>query len=352
MSDDSEEKTLEPTDHKLRKAREKGQIPTSQDFVAASVTVSIILYLLFAWPSMLDSIGQIFRITVDAAPRTGPEGIMRAFDTVTSILGVMLLPFGVIAALAAIIANVVHHKGIPFSMHPVTPDFNRINPGQIFKKVFSKRNAAEFAISLLRIAIWFAIAVLLVWLTAPQILAATLCEGPCVLNVAMKVFVILLAALVIMLIVFGLGDLPLQNALFRHEQKMGHREMTREMKDTQGNPEVRSHRRSQHRESVESPGGGGGGPRRKAAETLILAGHSCAVGIYYHAKESPVPVIVSRHGGTEVRAALSRAAAAGVAVVEDAKLAADLFQSVGPNNAIRERHFARVAQHMVNEGLL
>ncbi len=350
MSDDNEEKTLEPTDHKLRKAREKGQIATSQDFVGASVTVSVIIYILFAWPSMLQGIDQIFQITVDAAPHTGPGGIMGAFNTVTTILGVMLIPFGIIATLAAIFANIIHHKGIPFSMHPVTPDFNRINPGQIFKKVFSKRNAAEFAISLLRISIWFAITALLVGLTAPQILASTMCEGPCVLDVAMRVLAILVVAMVIMLIVFGLGDLPIQNALFRHEQKMGHREMTREMKDTLGNPEFKSHRRNHHRESVENPGGGGS--RQKSSESIILSGPSCAIAIFYHAKESPVPVVIARHSGSTLRAAIASAAASGVPVAEDAALANDLFQTVAQGSAIRERHFARIAQHLVNAGLI
>jgi type III secretion protein U len=352
MSGESEEKTLEPTDHKLRKAREKGQIATSQDFVVASVTVSIVIYVLFAWPSMIQGIDQIFRVTVDAAPNRGKEGILDSFNAVTAILSSMLVPFGVIAALAAIVANIVHHKGIPFSMHPVTPDFNRINPSQIFQKVFSKRNATEFGVSLLRMSIWFAIIAVLVWLTAPKILASTLCEGPCVLNITSKVLVVLLAALVIMLLVFGLGDLPLQNFLFRHEQKMGHSEMTREMKDTLGNPEVRSHRRNQHRESVEQAGSGGGGAHGKAKQSLIISGPFNAVGIFYHAKTSPVPVLVTRVSGNELRSTLARAAAAGIPVIQDPSLAADLFQSVAPNSAIRERHFARVAQHMVNKGLI
>lgn len=351
MSDDSEEKTLEPTDHKLRKAREKGQIAKSQDFVGASVTVSVVIYILFAWPSMLQGIDQIFQITVDAAPHTGPGGVMGAFNTVTTILGVMLIPFGIVATLAAIVANIIHHKGIPFSMHPVTPDFNRINPGQIFKKVFSKRNAAEFAISLLRISIWFAVTAMLVWLTAQQIFAATMCDGPCVLDVAMRVLAILVCTMVIMLIVFGLGDLPVQNALFRHEQKMGHREMTREMKDTLGNAEFKAHRRNQHREPAESPGSGGGA-RSKSAGSIILSGPSCAIAIFYHAKESPVPMVVARYSGTSLRSTIASAVASGVAVVEDASLANDLFQSAAQGSAIRERHFARVAQHLVNAGLI
>jgi type III secretion protein U len=349
MSDDSEEKTLDPTDHKLRKAREKGQVATSQDFVNASVTISVIIYLIFAWPSMVESLDHIFRLTVDAAPRTGRNGILPAYNMVLYLVGSMLLPFGIVAAFAAIAANIIHHKGIPFSMHPVTPDFNRINPSQIFKKVFAKRNAVEFGMSLLRITIWFVIAGVLLWFTAPQIFAATMCEGPCSIDIGLRVLIILTVALIIMLLVFGLGDLPLQTALFNHEQKMGHRELKREMKDTNGNPEFKSHRRNHHQTMVESGTGGGGG---KVRETIILAGPSCAVGLVYHAKDAPVPRVVSRYSAASLRAAIAKAAKAGIPVVTDPSLASDIHQSVGKDASIRERHFARVAQHMVNKGLL
>jgi type III secretion protein U len=351
MSDDSEEKTLDPTDHKLRKAREKGQVATSQDFVNASVTVSVIIYLIFAWPSMVESIDQIFRLTVDAAPLTARKGILPAYNMVLYLVGAMLLPFGVVSVFAAIAANIIHHKGIPFSMHPVTPDFSRVNPSQIFKKVFAKRNAVEFGMSLLRLTIWFVIAGVLLWFTAPQIFAATMCEGACSIDIGMRVLVILVVALIIMLLVFGLGDLPLQTSLFNHEQKMGHREMKREMKDTNGNPEFKSHRRNHHQSMVDGGTGGGGGGG-KVKESIILAGPSCAVGLIYHAKDAPVPRVVTRYSAGTLRSALAKAAKAGIPVVDDPSLANDIHQSVSKDASIRERHFTRVAQHMVNKGLL
>jgi type III secretory pathway component EscU len=95
--------------------------------------------------------------------------------------------------------------------------------------------------------------------------------------------------------------------------------------------------------------GGGGG---KVRETFILAGRGCAVGLFYHAKDAPVPRVVSRYTAASLAALMTRAAKAGIAVIEDASLASDIHQSVGKDASIRERHFARVAQHMVNKGLL
>ena len=195
MSDDSEEKVLPPSEHKLRKAREKGQVASSQDFVAAAVTLSALLYVVFAWPSMVRAMDEIFRLTVASAPFTARDGLGRSFHSVLYLLGGIVVPFGIVTALAAIVANMIHKRGIPFSVHPVIPDFSRINPGQMMKKVFSKRNATEFGISLFRITVWFVVAGLVLWLAATDILASATCGGPCIGNIAVRIGIVLFAAL-------------------------------------------------------------------------------------------------------------------------------------------------------------
>jgi type III secretion protein U len=345
MSDASEEKVLPPSEHKLRKAREKGQVPSSQDFVAGAVTLSALVYILFAWPSLVRAMEEIFRLTVASAPFTARDGIARSFHSVLYLLGGIVVPFGIVTALAAIVANMIHKRGIPFSVHPVIPDFSRINPGQMMKKVFSKRNATEFGISLFRITVWFVVAGLVLWLAATDILASATCGGPCIGNIAVRIGIVLFAALFIMLVVFGLADLPLQTALFNHEQKMGHKEFKRELKDTMGNSEFKAHRRGQYGQMLETPAGG-------SKSTMLLAGRGIAVSLFYHPKDAPVPRVVARHASNQFRDALVQAKKNGVPVLDEADLAHDIYQAVAPGSPIRERHFGRIAMAMVRGGLL
>ncbi|MEZ5792466.1 MAG: EscU/YscU/HrcU family type III secretion system export apparatus switch protein [Nitratireductor sp.] len=345
MSDDSEEKTLAPSDHKLRKAREKGQVASSQDFVSAAVTVAAILYLLFAWPSMVSSLDAMVTLSTDAAARPNVDTLLLPFYGILVSLGMTVLPLGILVLLVAIGANIIHKRGIPFSLHPVIPDFSRINPGQIFKKIFSRRNATEFGISLFRIIFWFVLAGIIIWLAMPDLLASTTCDTGCSLNVVIRIMVIIIAAVVILLLMAGLADLPVQNAIFRHEQKMGHNEFKRELKETMGNMEFKAHRKGEYQTMLTTQSTGN-------ATSMIIASYSCAISIFYHPKDCPVPRVVARHSGATVADVLKRAIKAGIPVADDSFLANDIFQTVAPGSGIRERHFGKVALLMVNKGVL
>ncbi|MCB1429821.1 MAG: EscU/YscU/HrcU family type III secretion system export apparatus switch protein, partial [Nitratireductor sp.] len=235
--------------------------------------------------------------------------------------------------------------GIPFSVHPIIPDFSRINPGQIFKKVFSRRNATEFGISLFRICFWFIVAGIILWFALPDLMSSTLCDGGCSLNIAIRVMIIIIAAVVILLVMAGLADLPVQSAIFQHEQKMGFNELKRELKETIGNMEFKSHRKGEYQAMLSTRSAG-------KDTTIIVAGHSCAVSLFYHAKDCPVPQVVARHSGASLADMLKRAIKTGTPVAEDGFLANDIFQTVAPGSGIRERHFGKVALLMVNKGVL
>ncbi|PHP66490.1 hypothetical protein CSC94_14525 [Zhengella mangrovi] len=347
MSGESEEKTLEPTEHKLRKAREKGQIASSQDFVTAAVTISALLYILFSWNNMAASAGRIFGMVLAAIPKVRSAGVSQPFYATVAELGNTLIPLVIIITMVGIGANIIHKRGIPFSLHPVTPDFSKINPGQLFKKLFSRRNGIEFGISLFRIVVWFIIAGVIVWLATPSIMASALCDGPCFINPAMQMVAAFAAAVIVLLLIAGLLDLPLQTALFRHEQKMGHQELKRELKDTMGNPEVKSARRNAYQD-LQSPTGGG----RTGRVSIVIVGNGVAVSLFYHPADAPVPIVVGKFSGESLRDVFSLARARGWAIANDARLASDLHRTVSEGTALRERHFGRVATHLINTGVL
>ena len=48
-SDQSEEKTEQPTPHKLKKAREKGQVAHSKDVITTALTLGVFVYFWVFW---------------------------------------------------------------------------------------------------------------------------------------------------------------------------------------------------------------------------------------------------------------------------------------------------------------
>ncbi|MEM7429686.1 MAG: EscU/YscU/HrcU family type III secretion system export apparatus switch protein [Pseudomonadota bacterium] len=287
MSGDStEEKVLPPTEHKLRKAREKGQVASSQDFVGACVTVAGLFFLVFTWPQIVAIFDRVLANSVSSIGRQDYLNLLTMLLSMFYDVGYLVAGLGIVLIIVGIGANILHKQGIPFSLHPVKPDFKKINPGEGLKKMFKRRNAAEFGVSAFRLFLWFTASGLLIWFFFQSIMTSALCDNGCLLNEANRVVAIFMVMLVILLMFSGLADLPMQFALFRHEQKMGHKELKRELKDTLGSPEFRQHRKSEYQEMLNEA-------VETAEASFYLRSNTVMLGLYYNAAESPVPKLVS-----------------------------------------------------------
>ncbi len=356
MSGDSEEKTLDPTDHKLQKAREKGQVASSADFVGGLSVAAGICYLIFAWPSITASATRMLDLAMFSIVNSGPERGLAVFLTMVFELGYVVAPFIMVIVFVGVLANILEKQGIPFSLHPVTPDFAKINPGEGLKKLFARRNMTEFATSFVKICIWFAFTGLFLWLFIGPILSSPFCSIGCVMESALGLGLIIVAIAVIMLAATGLLDLPLQTMLFNHEQKMGHKEMKQEMKEILGSPEFKSHRRKEHRKLLNksSKDGKASGEIRdgKKGVSAIIRGFDAAVGIYFHPVEADVPVVIARYSGASFAKKMTEAESRGIPVEYDQSLMNDLLKTVDVGRVIRERHFEKVAKVLIRSGAL
>jgi type III secretion protein U len=357
VSDDSEEKSLPPSEHKLRKVREKGQVASSQDFVTAMGVTVAIVYMVFNWKAFVAMAASLYQASVFSIQDSEPLRGMAVFITLVLELGKVMTPLIAVLIIVGIAANIVHKQGIPFSLEPIKPDFKKINPGEGLKKLFARRNITEFAVSFVKLVLWFALSGLFMWLFLQPLLATLSCGTACAMDTALALGILLLVAAVILLVATGLLDLPLQTHLFRHEQRMGHKEMKRELKDLYGAPEFRGHRKHEHQKLVEpmgSTGGGGSGQIKDGTDgmTVILRGFNSAVGIYFHPEHCDVPRVVKRFVGNNLNRTLNDAEDNGIAVIHDAPLSGDIARSVEIGAFIRERHFEKVAKVLVQIGAI
>ena len=170
------------------------------------------------------------------------------------------------------------------------------------------------------------------------------CGGPCVLEQAIDTGTYIIIIAVLMLIITGILDLPMQQALFQRDQRMGHSEAKRERKDTQGNQEFKNHRRNQYSEMTS-------GDESNEA-TFYLAGPDFMVGIQFNQSVSPVPIVVSRVREAGFESAQKKAMKKKIPIMREPDLAADIFRTIDVGNVVRERHFERVAAILVKLNLL
>jgi type III secretion protein U len=164
---------------------------------------------------------------------------------------------------------------------------------------------------------------------------------PCVSATGLDLIRTLIIIAIILLIVIGLIDLPIQTMLFLREQRMSKTEYKREMKEEEGAPEFVSHRKEQHR--TFAAGGGGTGIR---GMTLIFTSSEHVVGIRYDSKTDPVPIIVVKGAGANGDSILQSAQIMGVPVEPDPFVANELSR-VGIGGMVPERLFNPVAMALV-----
>ena len=347
MADESEEKTLPATPRKLRKAREKGQVASSSDFVGGVHVIVGVLAILFTWQGMAGVFSSVFTRSVGHIPEPNLRAIQDGMELTAWALIGALTPLVMVLWLGAMVSNMLHKKGIPFSLHPITPDFTRLSPAKGLKKIFSGRNGIEFGISFIRIVVWFAAIGLVLYLVLGQALFSSVCGLGCVGRASLDAVGLALLVAAVLLLVAGMIDLPLQISLFMKEQRMSPSEMKREQREQMGTPEMRAYRKERAREILDAAGASGEDPVLYIAE-----GRRIAIGIYYEKGKTPIPIVLSKLRGGPASIAVAGAAEKGIPVERDRALARDLYKTTEENGRIREKHFEAVALALAKNGAL
>ncbi len=348
MNDSSEEKNLPPTEQKLRKVRKKGQVAGSADLVAAMMVIAGIIVTYFSAPSFFHLYNALttYGISFIYTPSTTIEAELLLFAG--KGIMVALAPLIVILIIVIVLANILHKKGIIFSIHPIKPDFNRINPAKGIKRLFSVRNASEFGVSMFRIIIWFAVAIFIIWIGLPDLIASPICGAGCLVASIISIAQWLFIFATILLIAAALIDLPMQVALFRREQRMGVSELKRERKDSYGSPEVKKRRREIALEALSQAGD------KVIADSpgILLYGEGKLVEIRYLRGKTPLPIVYEKAEGEAAKRILEQAKIKARPIEIMGEVVVDIHTSVRRGAPILHRHFGHVAAALVKHGLV
>ena len=346
MSDASEQKSLPASAKKLQDAREKGQIAHSHDFVSAAGAVAAIAYLwsfsgniVGLWREALllviDMQNQPFQV---ALPQLGAALIALCWRTV--------LPLLAVAVAAAMLANIAMNRGFLFSLAPMTPSLEHINPVSGFKRIFGLKSWIELAKTVVKGLLLGSTLIIVVAGTLNTLVRLPICGEGCIGFVFGSMAQLLLGIGIAFLLATGLVDILLQRWLFLREMRMTITESKRERQDQEGNPLVRSTRRRHREEQAREP------PMGPRHATLFVRGNGVVIGLRYVRGETPVPIVVSRARGEAAQPLLDVAASAGIPVVPDAALARGLRRKPRLGSAIASQQFERVAHAMLAAGLV
>jgi flagellar biosynthesis protein FlhB len=333
------EKTEQATQHRREEARKEGDVLHSRELSAATGTLAGVMVLgmlgsriLIAWRGAFAAF-----LVLGSPAHWEPSEIGPTLNALRRLSLEILGPPGVVMAMVAagaLGAGVLQTGGINFHVGAIGFKPDRINPASNLKNLFSLRSAARLGKSLVPACLLAVFAAQRIGrqLTIPPFSTARLeILGSDVYG--------LLAAAAWLLFAWSLIDYLVEWQSRESRLKMSHQDMRDEMKQTEGNPQIRGRirnlQRQMRRRRVKAD-------VSKAAVVLTNPTHyAVALGFDFATMEAPKVVAKGRNLLAEEIKAEARWN--GVPIIENPPLARSLYRSVEVGHPIPVDLYAAVA---------
>lgn len=334
---EDEGRTEDPTEQKIRKAREEGKVAKSPDVSSAVVMLFSVVAMGILGRYMLSTILSMTRFYLERSAEIDPteSGILAiAFY---SYFPRIVLPVALVGFAAAVFGNVVQF-GFLFTTKTITPDFKRIAPDVpkwVQRSFLSLEALYNFFRSLMKVIIIGVLSFVLIRSRFDTL--ANLIRLPyrqSFIYVAELVFLLLLSAAIILLFL-SLFDFAFQRRQHREQLKMTKQEVKEERKQFEGDPMVRSRMRQRMQDLLSR----NMMQNVKAADVVVTNPTHFAVALHYDPRTMSAPTVTAK-GQDETALRIRRVAEeSDVPLIENKPLARALYAEVGIGDQIPEKFF-------------
>ena len=340
---DGQEKTEEPTQQRLQKAAEEGQLLTSKEvMVFTTLAAGLLLYMGLS-PFFDIGLGSWARLfVIDSAENLDTLGLAKVrygfwlVILATLIFGIPLMVVTVLTQAAV--------GGLNFSNKAYTFKPKKINPISGLKRIFSVKGLVELGKAVLKVVLLFAIGGLVILQQLPDITQLSASSiGQSIQRVG-AVFPLLVGALLIALLVIAVIDYAWQRHTHKKSLMMTLKEVKDESKQTHGSPEVRAKvRRMQMQRSQESARQRDALDSVADATAVITNPTHFAVALKYSAGQAGAPEVLAMGRGQMALQIIDRAKEARVRTLQIPMLARALYFTSEIGGEIAEGLYNAVA---------
>lgn len=338
---DAQNRTLPATPRKIQKARRDGQLARSRDLGhVAAVGVGAVLLAMLA-PQLVEVLRRLMAagLSFDSARLAEGDVMLQHLLHQGTRMLLLVLPIGAAVLVAALLA-VKLCGGWNFTLAPLHPKFEKLDPVGGMRRMFSAQQLVETLKSCLLAGVLLVIGALYLrshlgdfGALALQPLPQALATSGELMRDGVKLLLLALAA-------FALVDVPIQRWRLRDQLKMSFEEMKQEVKDVEGNVEVKGRIRARMRQIA----------RRRMlaavpeADLVVMNPTHYAVALKYDEATMAAPKVVAK--GTDLLALRIRDIAAEhrVPVLQAPPLARALHAHTEVDQEIPARLFSAVAQ--------
>ncbi len=338
----AEEKTEQATPKRRRDERKKGNAFKSQEVITVASLLGV-FFVLQTFASLILTVlsGGIERFWTQASTMStiGVSDVRKLFMQSASIYAIAAMPALLTAGLVAIVLTFAQTKGL-VAAASFKPKFNRLNPAQGIKRVFSIRGLVQLLKSILKIVIlayviynqYMARFEELPRLMEMEFISVLFYGGQFLMDVVVN-------AAIIFAFLAG-ADYLYQRWQFEKDLRMSKQELKEEYKQTEGDPQIKGKIKERQRQMAQS--------RMMSnvpnADVVIKNPTHYAVAIKYDAEKNHAPVVLAKGADLIALRIIRTAEENDIPTVENRPLARGLYENVPLDREVPEEYFQPVAE--------
>lgn len=339
----SGDKTEKATPKKRQEARKKGQVLQSREISSALILlfvfISIKIFGGYIYSQIYNFTNNVIVEYAQVKDLFTPQIFMKLFIEIVTVVLKTVAPIFSVALITGLLVNYAQ-VGFLFTTETLTLKFNRINPANGFKRIFSSRGAVEFFKSLIKIVVVGYVAFSYLNSQASNVLRLmdmdvgdiALYIGSTSINVAVRICIVL--------VILSIFDYAYQWWDYEKNLKMTKQEVKEEYKQTEGNPEIKSKIKQKQRQIS---------MRRMmqdipTADVVITNPTHYAVVIKYDTEVSDAPIVIAKGQDFIAQRIKEIAKENKVEIVENKPLARNLYETVEIGQSIPPELYQAVAE--------
>lgn len=340
---EDEGRTEEPTEKKIREAREKGQVVKTMEYPQAVVVLAgcLVIFVFSSW--MYDSLAMITKYYFSSFSRLSFSERNIKIELLKLILesGKLLLPVFIAANMGAILAE-ISQVGFQVSTHPLKLDWSKIkfDPATMIKKIFfSRQVAVNLVKSIVKVVVIGFVSYLIIANDFEEILKTPdISIALAMKNISFMGFKIIIWSAVLLLII-SVPDYFFQKLEFMESLKMTKQEIKEEFKETMGDPHVRARMREMQRDILmrnmirEVP----------KADVVVTNPTHFAVALKYDRLVMEAPTVIAKGADSMALKIREIARENNVEIIENRPLAQEMYKRLEVGDVIPEDLFRAVS---------
>lgn len=339
--EDDASKTEDASGKKLSDAREKGDVPMSQEVKIWLMLLASLVVVSMVAPSSIKRlsnglVGYIEHAGTAAVDRGAIGGIL--FDTALTAFLAILLPVLIMAA-AGVLGTILQ-IGWLVTAEKMKPDIAKLNPLPAFMRLFTMQNGLELVKGFVKMGVIGAVCYIIL---KPMMISVEHYAGmPMELLLGEIQYLVVKLFLWVTIIMFLLagGDFFYQRFKYAEKMKMSKHDQKEEFKQQEGDPIVKGRLRQMRFDKA----------RQRMmqavprADVVVTNPTHFAVALKYDQSAMAAPVVLAK-GADAVAAKIREIAKENdIPIVENPPLARALFASVEIDQEIPPEHYKAMAE--------